>query len=442
MAAAAAVSPLLPNLTTAAMTATAGSHALRRTRMSLPAVLMRAGTSKGLFIHRAHLPPLEEDWEGPLLAAMGSRYNDARQLDGLGGATSVTSKVAVVAPSNRPGIDVDYTFVQVAVGQDKIDLTGNCGNMVSGVGPFAVQEKLVIPRPGVQSVDVRIFNTNTSRVIVETILIDQHGELEEDGNCVIPGVKGPGAPIKVAFVEPAGSMTGKMFPSGRRSESIYVEGIEGLSPFRVDVTLVDIANPFIFVDARTLPLLVQGGDPGSELNIEVAEAIRQRGAVIMGLAASNEAAFLQRGTPKLAIVSRPTPDVSGKVLADIQVQAYSMGKPHPSLQLTGGVCLASTVCIDGTVPYRLAKSHPNLAEEVLTPARTPSPTNDNSYDSGVGNMPLHGSDIKQTVGLMHPRGFMQMEVWKAIDSKGVNIERCIGIRTARRLFEGNVLYYI
>ena len=201
----AVVSPLLSNLGTTAMaatmSATAEVHALHRIRMSLPAVLMRAGTSKGLFIHRAHLPPLEADWEGPLLAAMGSRYNDTRQLDGLGGATSVTSKVAVVAPSNRPGIDVDYTFVQVAVGLDKIDLSGNCGNMVSGVGPFAIQEKLLTPPPGVQSVDVRIFNTNTSRVIIETVLLDQYGELREDGNCVIPGVNGPGAPIKVAFVE-------------------------------------------------------------------------------------------------------------------------------------------------------------------------------------------------------------------------------------------------
>lgn len=442
----AVVSPLLSNLATTAMaatmTATTETHALRRIRRSLPAVLMRAGTSKGLFIHRAHLPLLEADWEGPLLAAMGSRYNDARQLDGLGGATSVTSKVAVVAPSNRPGIDVDYTFVQVAVGLDKIDLSGNCGNMVSGVGPFALQEKLVIPPPGVQSVDVRIFNTNTSRVIIETVLLDQYGELEEDGNCVIPGVNGPGAPIKVAFVEPAGSMTGKMFPSGMRSESIYVEGVGSLSPFTVDVTLVDIANPFVVVDARTLPLSVQSGESASALNIKVAEAIRQRGAVLMGLAASNDAAFLRRGTPKLAIVSRPAPNASGKVVADIQIQAYSMGKPHQSLPLTGAVCMAGAVCMEGTVPYRLARSQPKPAEGALTPARTPTPTGEGPYDSEKTNMLRHSGNIKETVGLAHPRGYMEMEVWKTIDGNGVSIERCIGIRTARRLFEGNVLYYM
>lgn len=124
----------------------------RRVRCSLPATLMRAGTSKGLFIHRHHLPASESSWAGPLLAAMGSQNSDARQIDGIGGATSTTSKVAVVSPSTRPGIDVNYTFVQVAVGKDAVDLTGNCGNMCAGVGPFAIQEGLVHPRPGERSV--------------------------------------------------------------------------------------------------------------------------------------------------------------------------------------------------------------------------------------------------------------------------------------------------
>jgi 2-methylaconitate cis-trans-isomerase PrpF len=124
----------------------------RRVRHSLPAVLMRAGTSKGLFIHRHHLPASETAWAGPLLAAMGSKNSDARQIDGVGGATSTTSKVAVVCPSSRSGVDVDYTFVQVAVGQEAVDLSGNCGNMCSGVGPFALQEGLVRAAPGERTV--------------------------------------------------------------------------------------------------------------------------------------------------------------------------------------------------------------------------------------------------------------------------------------------------
>jgi 2-methylaconitate cis-trans-isomerase PrpF len=124
----------------------------KRVRCALPAVLMRSGTSKGLFIHRQDLPFAESDWKVPLLAAMGSRNSDTRQIDGVGGATSTTSKVAVVSPSVRPGVDVDYTFVQVAVGQEAVDLSGNCGNMASGVGPFALQEGLVHAKPGEQKV--------------------------------------------------------------------------------------------------------------------------------------------------------------------------------------------------------------------------------------------------------------------------------------------------
>ena len=124
----------------------------KKVRCNLPAVLMRAGTSKGLFIHRHHLPSSQKSWRGPLLAAMGSQNSDPRQIDGVGGATSTTSKVAVVSPSSRPGIDVDYTFVQVAVGQEEVDFSGNCGNMCSGVGPFALQEGLVQASPGEQTV--------------------------------------------------------------------------------------------------------------------------------------------------------------------------------------------------------------------------------------------------------------------------------------------------
>lgn len=128
----------------------------KRVRRSLPAVLMRAGTSKGLFIHRHHLPASQADWAGPLLAAMGSQGSDVRQIDGVGGATSTTSKVAVISPSTRMGVDVDYTFVQVAVGQEVVDFSGNCGNMCSGVGPFALQEGLVRATPGDRTVSQHI----------------------------------------------------------------------------------------------------------------------------------------------------------------------------------------------------------------------------------------------------------------------------------------------
>lgn len=126
---------------------------------SLPCVLMRAGTSKGMFLHRKDLPENEAEWGPILVSALGSRGNDPRQIDGIGGGTSTTSKVAVVSPSSRPGIDVDFTFVQVAVGKESVDFTGNCGNMVSGVGAFSVQEGLVQPKDGQDKVlaDIQFF---------------------------------------------------------------------------------------------------------------------------------------------------------------------------------------------------------------------------------------------------------------------------------------------
>lgn len=125
-----------------------------KTRRVLPAVLMRAGTSKGLFLHRRDLPSMESEWAAPLLAAMGSQNPDPKQIDGIGGGTSTTSKIAVVSPSSRPGVDVDYTFIQVGVGKRAVDFSGNCGNMAAGVAPFAIQERLVRSRSGQQRVSL------------------------------------------------------------------------------------------------------------------------------------------------------------------------------------------------------------------------------------------------------------------------------------------------
>ncbi|GKT44962.1 putative J domain-containing protein [Colletotrichum spaethianum] len=417
----------------------------RRVRHSLPAVLMRAGTSKGLFIHRSHLPPSQDEWATPLLAAMGSRNNDARQIDGVGGGSSVTSKVAVVAPSSRPGVDVEYTFVQVAVGSETVDLSGNCGNICSGVGPFAVQERLVTPMPGARAVDVKIFNTNTSKLIVETVYLDEDGNVEEDGDCIIPGVKGAGSEIKVAFVEPVGSMTGKLFPSGERLERIVVEEMVTLGDFAVDVTLIDSANPFVLVDAQSLPVALREQPADSPLALEVAEAIRRRGAVRMGLASTIEAAGLVRGTPKLAYVSRQPNGGVAKEAVDIRVQAYSMGKPHPSLQLTGGVTLASAVIKEGTVAHRIVCKEPTLhTEGIPTPRRTPSPVEGAvklPTEDILGRSLVDEYKAGRIVRIQHGSGIMDVEVWTHEDEEGAVVDQCVVTRTARRLFEGNVLYY-
>ncbi|CAI6339940.1 unnamed protein product [Periconia digitata] len=412
----------------------APERATKRVRCSIPAVLMRAGTSKGLFIHRHHLPNSESEWAGPLLAAMGSQGSDARQIDGIGGATSTTSKVAVISPSSRPGIDVDYTFVQVAVGQENVDLSGNCGNMCSGVGPFALQEGLVHANPGDRSLDVRIFNTNTSRVVVDTVEVDDNGSFEEDGDFAIPGVKGTGSEVKVAFVEPAGSMTGKLFPTGKRSESILVQERHE-SPFTVKATLIDAANPFIVVDESSLPSFLKNSNKDTPGYLKHMESIRRAGAVLMGLASNTEEAGKVRGTPKLALVSPP--QSTTKDALSIHVLAFSMGKPHPSLQLTGAACLASAVCIRGTVAQRLASDPKDQSTwEILTPERTPSPLSEVNEDQES-----HSQLKKQNVSISHSSGSIDVEVSTLSSGDDVVVERCAVSRTARRLFEGTVYYY-
>ncbi|KAJ8119079.1 hypothetical protein OPT61_g71 [Boeremia exigua] len=427
----------------------------RKTRRSLPATLMRAGTSKGLFIHRHHLPASESLWSGSLLAAMGSQDSDARQIDGVGGATSTTSKVAVISPSARPGIDVDYTFVQVAVGHGSVDFSGNCGNMCAGVGLFAAQEGLVRPQFGARSLDVRIFNTNTARVIVDTVEVDPYGTVSEDGDYTIPGVKGTGSEIKVAFVDPAGSMTGQLFPTGQRQDKITVQERDG-TRFSVGATLIDAANPFVFVDASTLPSYLRTCKRDSAGYLEHMESIRRAGAVLMGLASSIEAAAKVRGTPKLALLSAAPNDPTQKhdvgSLA-IQVIAFSMGKPHPSLQLTGAACLASAVCIDGTVAHSISSlgdsstklgaakhSATALAQHLTLSARSASPLSDASSpptsassDADEESFGMSASStppsellqsVPRTVRITHASGAVEVDVVAACSDDWAVVDRC------------------
>jgi 2-methylaconitate cis-trans-isomerase PrpF len=326
----------------------------------------------------------------------------------------------------------------VAVGKETIDLSGNCGNMCSGVGPFAIQEGLVKAAPGASTVDVRIFNTNTKRYIVETIAVDENGEVLEDGDHYIPGVKAPGSEIKVAFVDPAGSMTGKLFPSGKRLEQITVESIDAkLEPFTVDVTLIDAANPFVFVDAQTLPMYARQEDPNSPVCMEVAEAIRQRAAVLMGLAPDLETASKTRATPKIAYVSPPERAADGKSTGPaVKVLAYSMGKTHPTLPLTGGVCLSSATVLEGTVAHRASAGGKPMPQSFIdtparTPERTPSPTAE-AQAAALGE-----ASPEQTVQITHGGGTMEVKV----KMEGGEIKQCSISRTARTLFKGSVMYY-
>jgi 2-methylaconitate cis-trans-isomerase PrpF len=269
--------------------------------------------------------------------------------------------------------------------------------------------------------DVRIFNTNTSRVIVDTIEVDSSGSFTEDGDYAIPGVKGTGSEVKVAFVDPAGSMTGVLFPTGRRYDTMQVKETDGHC-FSVRATLIDAANPFVLVDETTLPPYLKTGSKDSPGYLKHMESIRRTGAVMMGLAPST--------SPQHDRSS------SGKHAPNVYVQAFSMGKPHPSLQLTGAACLASAVCIEGTVAHRVAlDDHVQSSWHVPSPERTPSPCSESS-ESVSDLLPS-----RRTVCIAHSSGSIQVEVLATSSEAFAVVERCVVSRTARRLFEGKVYYY-
>ena len=262
-------------------------------------------------------------------------------------------------------------------------------------------------------------------------------------------MKGTGSEVKVAFVDPAGSMTGTLFPTGRRSDTIRVK--EKDASFSVSATLIDAANPFVLVDKTTLPdfLKVESGKETPDY-LEQMESIRRVGAVMMGLAPSIEAAAKVRATPKLAILSTPSPqpktDSTGNAekTPDIHVQAFSMGKPHPSLQLTGAACLASAVCINGTIAHALAsassrrkESPENVESPWDSPERTPSPSNSDSLSGSAASL----TASPKTVRLSHSAGSIDVDVLATCTEGFAFVERCVVSRTARRLFEGKVYYY-
>ena len=192
------------------------------TTLTLPAVFMRGGTSKGLMFHQRDLPAQRVKWDPLFLAAMGSPDPYSRQLNGMGGGISSLSKVCVIAPSTRKDADLDYTFAQVQIREPRVDYRGNCGNMSSAVGPFAMDEGLV--RAEGDMATVRIYNTHTKKLIHATFPLRDNLP-RYDGDLVIPGVAGSGAPVRLDFIAPGGATTGKLLPTGHPVDTVDVPGV-------------------------------------------------------------------------------------------------------------------------------------------------------------------------------------------------------------------------
>ncbi|WP_299056199.1 PrpF domain-containing protein [uncultured Nocardioides sp.] len=315
----------------------------------IAATWMRGGTSKCWVFRREDLQVADQSVDEVLLRLYGSP--DHRQVDGVGGGTSTTSKAVILAPSSAEGVDVEYTFAQVGIEDAKVDWGSNCGNCSAVVAAFAIREGWV--RAGEVETGVRVLNTNTDQLIVQHVPTPGR-VLAEDGSTHIPGVPFGGAPVRMGFVDPAGRSTGSLFPSGARRDVLAAAG-------GVTVTLVDAGAPVVAVDVAGLGPSAAGvvGDESPERLDAVPgllarlDAVRREAGVRMGLAESPEE--VARAVPKLALVSPPSRDADEPT--DLTVRMLSMGRFHPAVPVTGSVALTLAAGTPGTVVADLVAAH-------------------------------------------------------------------------------------
>lgn len=370
--------------------------------MRVPAVIMRGGTSKAMFFHEADLPADPADRDRFILAAYGSPDPDRRQINGLGGATSTTSKVAIIGDGVAQGVDVTYEFGQVSIDQPLVDRRGNCGNISSAVGPFAVDERLVTPTDPVTV--VRFLNLNTGKKIVAHVPTTG-GAFDPVGDFAIPGVPGTGSRVRLDYLDPGGAVTGRLLPTGNVRDTVEVPDLG-----TIDVSLVDAANPLVFVRWRDLGL--DGSEKPDAIDADPAllariEAVRAAASVLAGIAASVEDASRDvPSVPKLAFVGPPREYLrtdGGSVAAEnitLRASMMSMGRLHRSYPLTGAICTAVAAAIPGTIAAEASA----------------------------------GDDGLTRIG--HPAGVMDMEAHPELVDGVWTVDAVAGYRTARRLMEG------
>ncbi|MGR2820749.1 2-methylaconitate cis-trans isomerase PrpF [Vibrio vulnificus] len=396
---------------TRSTTQSATQREARMSQIRVPATYMRGGTSKGVFFNLAELPP-EAQVKGEkrdqlLLRVIGSPDPYGKQIDGMGGATSSTSKTVIVSKSSRVDHDVDYLFGQVSIDKPFVDWSGNCGNLSAAVGPFAIHAGLIdekrIPQNGV--VTVKVWQANIGKTIEVHVPI-QHGLVQETGEFSLDGVTFPAAEIQVDFVDPADG-EGSMFPTGNLIDDLVVPGIGTFN-----ATLINAGIPTIFLDAEALGYLgteLQEQINNDEQALAKFETIRAYGALKMGLITSIEEAEGRQHTPKVAFVAKPKSyqASSGKVVeageVDLLVRALSMGKLHHAMMGTAAVAIGAAACVPGTLV--------NLAA---------------------------GGGEKQAVTFGHPSGTLKVGAQAKATQQGWVVEKAIMSRSARILMEGFV----
>ncbi|WP_243974030.1 2-methylaconitate cis-trans isomerase PrpF [Vibrio natriegens] len=380
-------------------------------QIKVPATYMRGGTSKGVFFNLEDLPQ-EAQVAGAardklLLRVIGSPDPYAKQIDGMGGATSSTSKTVIVSRSSQDDHDVDYLFGQVSIDKPFVDWSGNCGNLSAAVGPFAIHAGLIpqdrIPENGI--VTVRVWQVNISKTILIHVPI-VNGFVQETGEFELDGVTFPAAEIQVDFVDPADG-EGSMFPTGNLVDDLVVPDVGTFN-----ATFINAGIPTIFIDAESIGY--QGTELQDDINnddtaLAMFESIRAHGALKMGLISDLEEAQTRQHTPKIAFVSKPKSYLSssGKAVndsdIDVLVRALSMGKLHHAMMGTAAVAIASAACVPGTLV--------NLAA---------------------------GGGEKESVTFGHPSGTLKVGAQAKQTEQGWVVQKAIMSRSARILMEGFV----
>jgi len=383
-------------------------------QIKIPATYMRGGTSKGVFFRLQDLPEAARQpgaaRDALLLRVIGSPDPYGKQTDGMGGATSSTSKTVILSRSKRPGHDVDYLFGQVSIDKPFVDWSGNCGNLSAAVGPFALANGLIdperIPRDGIAT--VRIWQANIGKTIVARVPMTD-GEVQETGDFELDGVTFPAAEVQLEFMDPADDDAegGAMFPTGNVVDDLEVPGIGTLR-----ATMINAGIPTIFVNAVDIGYTgteLQDAINGDEKALAMFETIRSHGALRMGLISDLADAATRQHTPKVAFVAPPANYVasSGKAVTadsiDLLVRALSMGKLHHAMMGTAAVAIGTAAAIPGTLV--------NLAA---------------------------GGGEREAVRFGHPSGTLRVGAEASQENGEWSVSKAIMSRSARVLMEGYV----
>jgi 4-oxalomesaconate tautomerase len=358
------------------------------TQTAIPCLLMRGGTSKGVYFLASDLPADPATRDRVLLAALGSP--DARQIDGIGGADSLTSKVAVVSPSTRADADVDYLFLQVVVNEPRVDTSQNCGNILAGVGPFAIEMGLVAAGDGLTR--VRIHMVNTASIAVAAVPT-RGGVVQYAGDARIDGVPGTAAPVVIDFLDVAGGSCGALLPTGRVRDTFG----------GVEVTCVDNGMPVVLI--RAADLGVAGTEAPKRLETDAALKARVEAVRLAAGRAMNLGDVTKKNVPKMSLVSAPTAGGA------ISTRTFIPHKVHDAIGVFGAVSVATACLIPGSVADGLADL------------------------SGAAPAP----DGTRSVDVEHPTGFFTVAMAVGTEAAGaVVVRRSALLRTARKIMHGQL----